>query len=434
MEFNFTCTKEQFEFLSLTCKYPAFVGGFGSGKTETMLRRAFIDASSHPKALIALYAPSYDLVRLIIAPRLMAMLEQYKIPFEYNKTEQMITTTHPQFGNFIFRSLDTPERIVGYESYRAHIDEIDVLPEHQATMAWNKIVGRNRQRLPGVTKDKQLNRVSAYSTPEGFNFLYKRWKKDPQPGYEMVQARSESNPMLPEDYISSLKATYPAELISAYLNGEFVNLTTGTVYKSFDRVRCDSKEIINPNDILYVGMDFNVTNMSASIYVRRVKTKLIDNQDKKVIEWHGVAELSKLYDTPEMIAKLKELYNKHKLVVYPDASGKARKSVGAGVSDIALLEEAGFEVRAHSKNPLVKDRVNAVNGAFDRQVLFVNVDNCPNMVECLEQQSYDDKGEPDKSKGKDHQNDATGYPIAYEMPIKKPIAHIPVGFASRSGE
>lgn len=432
MKLKFVSTTEQAAFHALTCKYPAFVGGFGSGKSETMIKQALIDASSHPLALIALYAPSYDLVRLIIAPRLMSLLEKYDIPFDYNKTEQMITTKHPQFGNFILRSLDTPERIVGYESYRAHIDEIDILPMHQATTAWNKIVGRNRQLLPGISKTKQMNRVCAYSTPEGFNFMYERWVKNPVEGYEMVQAKSESNPMLPDDYISSLRATYPAELISAYLNGEFVNLNTGTIYKSFDRFRCDSKEEIKDKEPLYIGMDFNVTNMSASIFVKRYKQKLIKNTDTCVEEWHAVDEIAKVYDTPAIIEEIQRRFAAHKIIVYPDASGRNRKSTGASISDIALLEQAGYEIRAHKANPLVKDRINAVNGALDRQVLFVNVDRCPNIVECLEQQSYDDKGEPDKKKGKDHQNDATGYPIAYEMPINKPISYIPVEFMSKS--
>ena len=39
---------------------------------------------------------------------------------------------------------------------------------------------------------------------------------------------------------------------------------------------------------------------------------------------------------------------------------------------------------------------------------------------CLEQQAYDDN-RADKEIPDDHQNDATGYPIAYEMPIRKPV-------------
>jgi len=48
------------------------------------------------------------------------------------------------------------------------------------------------------------------------------------------------------------------------------------------------------------------------------------------------------------------------------------------------------------------------------------------VARCLEQQAYKD-GEPDKKAGFDHQNDATGYPIAYEFPILRPMTQIRLG-------
>ena len=77
---------------------------------------------------------------------------------------------------------------------------------------------------------------------------------------------------------------------------------------------------------------------------------------------------------------------------------------------------------------MVKDRVLAVNAAFHKGALFVNDKACPETAECLEQQVYDDNGQPDKKGGKDHQNDAFGYPIAYEMPINRPVVNVPVNF------
>jgi hypothetical protein len=50
------------------------------------------------------------------------------------------------------------------------------------------------------------------------------------------------------------------------------------------------------------------------------------------------------------------------------------------------------------------------------------------VADCLEQQAYDKNGEPDKKSGKDHQNDATGYPIAYEFPVHKPVSEIGIRF------
>jgi len=103
--------------------------------------------------------------------------------------------------------------------------------------------------------------------------------------------------------------------------------------------------------------------------------------------------------------------------------------VNASTSDISLLEQAGFLVRAKKSNPAIKDRVMATNSAFDHGVLYLNLQNCKVLAESFEQLAYDKNGEPDKRSGLDHAIDAATYPIAYEMPIEKPIAYIPVNFS-----
>jgi hypothetical protein len=49
----------------------------------------------------------------------------------------------------------------------------------------------------------------------------------------------------------------------------------------------------------------------------------------------------------------------------------------------------------------------------------VNTRRCPKFTEGLEQQAYDERGEPDKSSGVDHVNDAGTYPIVRMYPIVK---------------
>ena len=116
--------------------------------------------------------------------------------------------------------------------------------------------------------------------------------------------------------------------------------------------------------------------------------------------------------------------------MYPDCSGSARHSSNASTSDIALLKLAGFAVRARTKNPAVKDRIQATNTAFSKGRLFVNFKECPTVANCFEQQAYDKNGEPDKKSGFDHQNDASTYPIAYEMMINKPLFSVPIRWVS----
>jgi hypothetical protein len=141
---------------------------------------------------------------------------------------------------------------------------------------------------------------------------------------------------------------------------------------------------------------------------------------------HAVDEIMGAYDTPDMIDKIHQRYPDRTIIVYPDSSGASRKSVNASDTDIKLLKQAGFRVRANSKNPLVRSRINAVNAMIcnangDRRY-FINVDKCPITVEALEQQVYNDKGEPDKSSDTDHPVDGVGYFLSYEYPIIKKLA------------
>ena len=409
---EFDLTEPQSDFFRLNCPYPLFVGGYGSGKTYVKIVIGLQDLLQNPGCDIALYDPIFDLIRLNTAPRTLETLDFLKIKHTYNKSEQIIHVH--DYGNIILRSMDNPARIVAYEVFRSGVDELETLRPNQAVDAWSKIIARNRQK----SKTGAINQVRVYTTPDmGFGFTYEHWKLNKKPGYEYVRAPTASNVNLDPTYIDNLRATYPAEMAEAFLEGEWCNLNSGTVYKSFERVRCDSKEIINRGEQLYVGMDFNVTNMTAIICVKRNKN------------FHAVSELTGVYDTPSMIETLKSKFPEHNIRVYPDASGGSRKTVDASISDISLLETAGLIVYSPGKNPIVKDRIVSVNAAFEHGKILVNVDRCPELARCLEQQPWNKNGEPDKTQGLDHAPDALGYLVNYELPVVKPVANVKVKWA-----
>lgn len=404
-------TEPQARFYQLQAKYPLFLGGYGSGKTQTLLDCAFRDALSSPYALIAMYEPTYDLVRLILAPRLTALLEVNGMRYKHNKQENIVYVSSPQCGDFVLRTLENPERIVGYESYRAHVDELDTLKQANAELVWQKIIARNRQRPMGLANPQ--NRVSVYSTPEGFRFVHDRWGKNPSANYQMVKASTYSNPFLPDDYIDGLYETYPPHLVQAYVMGDFVNMSSGSVYPDFNRTLNHTNSVIMPEEVLHVGMDFNVLKMAAAVGVIRNDRPLI------------LEELTKVRDTPSMAQILKERYVErgHTVVIYPDASGANTSSKKASESDLSILRAAGFNLRVNNANPAVKDRVNSVNALIlnqkgDRRLL-INTDRCPELTANIEQQAYDKNGEPDKASGQDHLNDAVGYFLVKRWPVTK---------------
>ena len=395
----------------LDTKFRSYVGGFGSGKTFVGCLDLLTFAAKYPKVNQGYFSISYPAIRDIFYPTLEECGHYMGFKTRVNKSEKAVSLFRSGFyyGTIICRSMDDPSTIVGFKVARALVDEIDVLDAKKAQLAWDKIIARLRLKVDGV-----INGIGVTTTPEGFKFVYSKFKENPTESYSMVQASTyENNLYLPDDYIDSLRESYSPQLADAYIEGEFVNLTSGTVYKDFDRQLNHSDEMEKDGEHLFIGMDFNVQKMSAIIHVKR---------NGKPI---AVNELTGVYDTPAMIALIQDKYPRHRISVYPDASGNSRKTVDASISDLALLKQAGFGVVANKKNPSVKSRITAMNSNFcnmkgERNYL-VNTKRCPEYSKCLEQQAYDKNGQPEKNNDLDHAPDAGGYFIVKDYPILKPL-------------
>lgn len=405
----------QAQFLQMPHKFRAYVAGFGSGKTWVGCTAIAEHFWEWPGINQGYFAPTYPHIRDIFYETMeeVAFIMGLRVVINQANHEVHVFEGRRCRGTVICRSMEHPQKIVGFKIGHALIDELDVMPLVKAEMAWRKIIARMRYKIPGLK-----NGVDVTTTPEGFKFVYQQFVKQlsEKPSlrelYGLIQASTYDNALnLPDDYISSLRESYPPQLINAYLRGKFVNLTSGSVYPDFDRVLNHTDAEIAPNEPLHVGMDFNVLKMAAVVYVVR------DGMP------HAVGELTGVRDTPTMARMLKERFAEkgHHVKIYPDASGQNTSSKNASESDLSILKEAGFQIEVNSTNPAVRDRLNAVNALIlnDRGArrLKVNTRLCPVYTEALEQQPYDKNGEPDKKTGHDHVNDAGGYPLVKLWPI-----------------
>jgi hypothetical protein len=108
--------------------------------------------------------------------------------------------------------------------------------------------------------------------------------------------------------------------------------------------------------------------------------------------------------------------------VYPDPTGKARKtSAVGGMTDFRLLEQSGCEVRAPSAPYAVVDRVNSTNALLcntkGRRRLLIHP-RCKRLIKSLERLAYHDGTSViDKSQGWDHFTEACGYLVMGTFPI-----------------
>lgn len=407
MEINIPLTVPQKEFVMCKSPYPAMVAGLGAGKTYAATVRFTIQMMQEKGINTLLGMPTYDLLRMRAMPGFEEVLMQIGLPFKTNKSEYFIDVIG--YGKIYFRSYDRPERWVAFEVAKTLLDEIDTLPKEKAELVWRKASERTRQKC------KSGNSIGVVTTPDqGINgFVYQKWVKQAQEGYELIKASTLSNPYLPDSYVQQIRNNYDPILAELYINGEFVQLNDKKVYHFFDRKKHHTDRELKDGERIYIGVDFNVGGCCATVWIIENNTPI------------AVDEFVS-HDTQDFVNNLASRYKSNKLIVYPDASGSKNTS-NAVASDIDIINNAGFAVDAPDSNPYVRDRINCLNALLAHERILINTNKCPELTHSLETQGYTDKNEPEKFNEHpaiDDWNDATGYFIHRRFQIMRPAKHI----------
>lgn len=402
MQLEIPTLKHQRKFINSNIKHTALIGGYGSGKSHVGVSKTIIKKLLYNGIDVAYYLPTYGLIQDVAIPKFFEQLTNYNIQFNINKSENRINTA---YGDIILRNMSDPDRIIGYEVGYSLIDETDALSKDKMQEVFSKVIARNRRVLPYG----HINQTDVVGTPEGFKWLHDFFVKNATENKLIIKAKTIDNPFLPKDYIQTLEETYTKEQLTAYLNGEFVNMNTKSVYNSYNRKSHRTTEIQKPMEALYVGLDFNITNMNAVVHVLRNR------------RLYAIGEVAGAYDTQSMCEALKENYKNHRFIINPDASGNARSTSGA--SDFAILKKNGFIIKSPTKNPNVNERVNSVNLAFQKDMYYINDKLCPVYAEALENQTYKN-GIPDKQSGYDHITEAGGYCVIENLFKNKHVSYV----------
>lgn len=329
-----------------------------------------------------------------------------------NETECSITLSSGHIIRVV--GLDTYDNLRGSGLFFVLVDEWADCPYE----AWEEVLRPMLSTCRYTINGEQ--RIGGHAlrigTPKGFNHCYDSYQdgQGKEPDHKSWLYTSVDGGNVPAEELEAAKRkmdprTFRQEYLASFENYQ------GVIYYAFDRVANHTDDTIKPGDALHIGMDFNVSKMAAVVHVIRQGLP------------RAVAELIDLFDTPAMIEQIKARFPGHSIIVYPDASGQGRKTVGASETDLSLLRKAGFMVVADPANPSVRDRINSVNAmfcnAYGERRYLVNTAKCPKYTTSLERHIYDDKGQPLKAKkgekdpGYDHPTEAAGYCITKLFPL-----------------
>ena len=136
-------TPTQQEFVYSTEAYPAFVGGFGSGKTAAAIARIMRLKLMCPNQDVAYYLPTYGLVEDIAYKRFPAMFDRLGFRYKLNRQAARFST---DIGDIIFRTMDNPDLMVGVDVAHSFLDEFDTVPIEKASMVGNNFIAKYVQK------------------------------------------------------------------------------------------------------------------------------------------------------------------------------------------------------------------------------------------------------------------------------------------------
>jgi len=188
------------------------------------------------------------------------------------------------------------------------------------------------------------------------------------------------------------------------------NTYSGMVYYNFDRQKTikpcaglDTKEI-------HCGIDFNIDPMSVAISVI---------QDNKI---YFIDEINMTgSNTDQVCDELRRRYPNSRIIMYPDAAGRQRKTSAGGRTDISILQNAGFKINVKMSNPPIRDRVNAVNSKLSNshgeRSLFVDP-KCKQIIRSLESMTYKPNTSIINNDDNAHMADAVGYLVDFLYPLR----------------
>lgn len=371
--------------------YVFLIGGYGCGKSMAdvllclFLYSIFINCGEDIH--IGILGVTIKLLKQTVIADLERAFDAGGIPYKDNSQAGIL-----QVGNitFIYLAMQNPDDIYAHNFHCAICDEIDEVPAEKVKKIVTAIQERCRKRIPILNRDPF---IFFSTTAQGMGGTYQLCKYFDKQAvrYAIVRGRTADNPNLAASQIELLRKLYTPDEQKAYLDGEFINLTTGRVYYEFvQNTHVCTRFPINPTETIYVGQDFNYGfNASAECICR--------NDRIFVINSHHYNDMS------QAARQLREMYPTNRIVFIPDASGK---EIMQGVAK--EFSQANIEIYWNNKNPSIAERVMAVNKLLrtGRLSVFSPDDTRGSLVDKLimglETRDFDENtGKPRKGVGPD---------------------------------
>ena len=394
-------TQPQTKVIKDKARFRVLITGRRFGKTYLAINE-LAKFASKSKQKVWYVAPTYRQAKQIVWNELKQKLIDHKWVKNINHSD--LTFTLKNNSTITLRGSDNENALRGVGIDFLVIDEFaDVSKE-----AWYEV-------LRPTLSDKKGHALFCGS-PRGFgNWSYELYKQgETNKDWKSFQYTTLEGQQVSKEEIEQAKQDLDLRTFQQEYEATFVNYS-GMIYYNFNRDKNLVEKYQKNSGVYHIGLDFNIDPMSAVVCV-------IENDRIYLIDEIQIYSSN----TNEMCDEIRTRYKNKQIVVYPDPSARQRKTSAGGLTDLAILKNFGFDVRCKNTAPLVRDRINAVNSKLKnvngKNSLFI-VKSCKNAIKSIERQIYKEGTHiPDKDSGYDHMNDALGYLVEYNFPLKRNFA------------
>lgn len=433
---EFPATDSQWSFFDAREKYVLGSGGYGSGKSEILTYSCLGQCIANPGMFGMVVADTYGRLARDFLPKFKARLDKYKI--KHRKIKPIIDGVRvkgweigPGWLNhtLLFASAQQPQSLKGPNLSHIHVEEAttirDTLPgleepvfnvmmSRLRAVRADGMIGSNILRASGTPESLKnwTMRAGLFWRPPVDRAAHDQWRREFRV-VRMSTRETEAMGFVPKGLVASMMAVMTPSQIEEKIDGMPKAGAAGAAYPEFIYTRnvrpCAYDALLGE---IIVGLDFNVNPMTATLM----------QWNRGVLQIFGEIKLphsttQKCAD--EIIRRAVAMHVPLKMIrVYPDASGRARRTTGE--SDFDVLRAAGLKRIIYPKqgNPYVSERLNSVNAALYHERLVVDP-SCVETIADFEQTAVDDYGELIKTDPeRTHLTDGVGYVVTNLMPIR----------------
>ena len=395
-------------------------GGYGSGKTYCLVMKAFQLMDLNPGVPGALLAPTTKMFRRDVLPTFRQIAGENGIEFRFNKQDMELYFPDTDSTIYVYHAEDDGDSIAGANVGWALANEASLCSFEAIKALFARV------RLKRV----KHSQIFMSGTPAEFNWVYKFFIQDLQnpekidrfKGRRIVYASSRANKHTADWYVDMLESSYDELAKQQFVDGLFIPRTGNRFLHSFNRHKHVTSYANRVEGApVWVQVDFNVNPMVATLlsYVpdSRVDLRVFDEIAIKGADTYLLARELKDKIGPDW----------RKAIIFPDPAGKARKTSAKDlITDINILEKAGFEDIRYKKQLVVKDCYFAANNLFDKSRVAVHP-RCKELIADAEQVKLKDGAfemEKQKDPQRTHALDGFKNMADYMFPVVKSYSEI----------